>query len=63
MVCGVGKSGYVGLKLVASLKSLGVRAGFLHPVEGLHGDLGDVDEVCYSTYLPFPPISKFDYMN
>lgn len=46
VVCGVGKSGFVGRKLVATMKSMGIRAAFLHPVEALHGDLGDVSEVC-----------------
>ncbi|PVH95670.1 SIS domain-containing protein, partial [Periconia macrospinosa] len=44
IVCGVGKSGLVGRKTVASLKSLGVACSFLHPIEALHGDLGDVRE-------------------
>jgi len=42
VVIGVGKSGYVGMKLAASLTSLGQLAVFLHPVEALHGDLGAV---------------------
>lgn len=42
IICGVGKSGYIGRKLVASFQSLGVFAAFLHPTEALHGDLGYV---------------------
>lgn len=42
VVCGVGKSGYIGQKLVATCKSLGVAASFLHACEAAHGDLGDV---------------------
>lgn len=42
VICGVGKSGLVGSKTVASLKSLGLAASFLHAAEALHGDLGDV---------------------
>lgn len=42
VVVGVGKSGHIGRKLVASFNSLGVRAAFLHPTEALHGDLGEV---------------------
>jgi len=40
MVCGVGKAGRIGRKLAATLSSTGTRAGFLHPVEALHGDIG-----------------------
>ncbi|KAL0261407.1 hypothetical protein SLS55_002837 [Diplodia seriata] len=42
VVCGVGKSGLVGRKTVATLKSLGVGASFMHAAEAVHGDLGDV---------------------
>ncbi|KAK7562007.1 hypothetical protein IWX91DRAFT_356056 [Phyllosticta citricarpa] len=44
IVCGVGKSGLVGRKTVATLKSLGLGASFLHAAEAVHGDLGDVRE-------------------
>jgi len=40
VVTGIGKSGLVGRKIVATLLSTGTPAAFLHPVEGLHGDLG-----------------------
>jgi arabinose-5-phosphate isomerase len=40
VVCGIGKSGQVGQKIVATLCSAGTPAVFLHPVEALHGDLG-----------------------
>jgi arabinose-5-phosphate isomerase len=40
IVSGVGKSGYVARKIAATLTSTGTPASFLHPVEGLHGDLG-----------------------
>ncbi|OAQ61936.1 sugar isomerase, KpsF/GutQ [Pochonia chlamydosporia 170] len=43
IVVGVGKSGHIGKKLVATLQSLDVRAVFLHPTEALHGDLGIID--------------------
>ncbi|WZH43533.1 Arabinose 5-phosphate isomerase [Fusarium acuminatum] len=39
-VIGVGKSGHIGQKLVATFKSLAIHAVFLHPTEALHGDLG-----------------------
>ena len=40
VVTGVGKSGKVGQKIAATLCSTGSLAIFLHPTEGLHGDLG-----------------------
>ncbi|HEY0778647.1 MAG TPA: KpsF/GutQ family sugar-phosphate isomerase [Gemmatirosa sp.] len=40
LVSGVGKSGHVARKIAATLTSTGTAASFLHPVEGLHGDLG-----------------------
>lgn len=40
VVTGVGKSGKVGQKVAATLCSTGSLAIFLHPTEGLHGDLG-----------------------
>ena len=40
VVLGVGKSGHIGAKFVASLVSTGHRAVFVHPQEALHGDLG-----------------------
>lgn len=42
IVSGVGKSGIIGRKIAATLTSTGTPAFFLHPVEGLHGDLGIV---------------------
>jgi D-arabinose 5-phosphate isomerase GutQ len=42
---GVGKSGHIAKKLVATFVSLGIHAIFLHPVEALHGDLGVVRPV------------------
>jgi arabinose-5-phosphate isomerase len=42
VLSGVGKSGIVARKIVATLNSVGVVAVFLHPVEALHGDLGIV---------------------
>lgn len=40
IVSGMGKSGHVGHKLVATLCSTGTPAVFLHPAEAVHGDLG-----------------------
>ena len=42
IVSGIGKSGIVARKVAATLTSTGTPATFLHPVEGLHGDLGIV---------------------
>jgi arabinose-5-phosphate isomerase len=40
IVTGIGKSGLVARKLVATFNSTGTPALYLHPTEGLHGDLG-----------------------
>lgn len=42
VVTGIGKSGHVGRKIAATFASLGTPAFFLHPGEGVHGDLGMV---------------------
>ena len=42
VVTGIGKSGLVGRKIVATLNSTGTPAVYLHPVEAVHGDLGMV---------------------
>ncbi|MBW1709391.1 MAG: KpsF/GutQ family sugar-phosphate isomerase [Deltaproteobacteria bacterium] len=42
VVTGIGKSGIVGRKIVATLNSTGTPAVSLHPIEALHGDLGMV---------------------
>lgn len=44
IVSGIGKSGIVARKIAATLTSTGTPASFLHPVEGLHGDLGIVGD-------------------
>ncbi len=44
IISGIGKSGLVGRKIVATLNSTGTRAFFLHPAEAMHGDLGMVGE-------------------
>lgn len=40
IVTGMGKSGLIGKKIAATLASTGTPALFLHPAEGIHGDLG-----------------------
>ena len=42
VVTGMGKSGIIGRKIAATLASIGVPSLFLHPAEGIHGDLGMV---------------------
>ncbi|AGX87169.1 KpsF/GutQ family sugar-phosphate isomerase [Candidatus Symbiobacter mobilis] len=40
VVMGVGKSGHIGRKIVATLASTGTPSLFVHPTEAIHGDLG-----------------------
>jgi len=40
VVCGIGKSGLIGQKIVGTLCSTGTQAVFLHAADALHGDLG-----------------------
>ncbi|MBI4513011.1 MAG: KpsF/GutQ family sugar-phosphate isomerase [Gemmatimonadetes bacterium] len=40
VVSGVGKSGIIARKIAATLTSTGTPAFYLHPVEGMHGDVG-----------------------
>lgn len=42
VIIGVGKSGHIARKLVATFNSLSLCATFMHPTEALHGDLGHV---------------------
>jgi arabinose-5-phosphate isomerase len=42
VVTGMGKSGAIARKIAATLASTGTPALFLHPAEGVHGDLGMV---------------------
>ena len=42
IITGIGKSGLIGKKIAATLTSTGTQAIFLHPVEGIHGDMGIV---------------------
>ncbi len=44
IISGIGKSGLIGKKIVATLVSTGTNSMFLHPVEALHGDLGMVNK-------------------
>jgi len=40
VVTGIGKSGHIARKVVATLCSTGAASVFLHPAEAVHGDLG-----------------------
>jgi len=40
VVSGIGKSGHIARKMVATLCSTGTASVFLHPAEAVHGDLG-----------------------
>ncbi len=42
VLTGMGKSGFIARKVAATLASTGSPALFLHPAEGVHGDLGMV---------------------
>lgn len=44
VISGIGKSGLIGKKIVATLISTGTNSLFLHPVEAVHGDLGMVSK-------------------
>lgn len=43
LVCGIGKAGLVGQKIMATLASTGTPSHCLHPAEAIHGDLGRVN--------------------
>ncbi len=40
IITGMGKSGLVGKKIAATFSSTGIASFFLHPAEGIHGDIG-----------------------
>jgi len=42
VLTGLGKSGLIGRKIAATFASTGTPAFFLHPAEGMHGDIGMV---------------------
>ena len=41
-ITGLGKSGYVGQRMAATLASVGIPANFVHGTEWVHGDLGSL---------------------
>jgi arabinose-5-phosphate isomerase len=44
IVTGMGKSGHIANKIVATMASTGTPAIFVHPAEALHGDLGMIEK-------------------
>lgn len=44
IVTGIGKSGIIAKKFVATMASTGTPSFFIHPVEAIHGDLGMITE-------------------
>ncbi len=44
VLTGIGKSGLICQKIASTFTSMGTPAFFLHPAEGLHGDLGVLDK-------------------
>lgn len=44
ILTGMGKSGLIAQKIAATLASTGTLAVYLHPAEGLHGDLGIIQK-------------------
>jgi arabinose-5-phosphate isomerase len=42
IISGIGKSGQVARKIAATLSSTGTPAFYIHPTEGIHGDIGMV---------------------
>ena len=44
IVTGIGKSGFVAQKIASTMSSTGTPSMFLHPVEGIHGNLGVIQK-------------------
>ena len=42
IIIGLGKSGIIGRKIVATLNSTGTLSSFIHASDALHGDLGNI---------------------
>ena len=51
VISGIGKSGKIAEKVVATMNSFAIRSVFLHPTEALHGDLGMIAEVSHSFFF------------
>ena len=61
IISGIGKSGIVGRKIVATLNSTGTRSLFLHPAEAMHGDLGMVGQD--DTFIALSNSGETDELN
>lgn len=61
IIGGIGKSGIIGRKIVATLNSTGTRSLFLHPVEAMHGDLGMVSR--HDIFLALSNSGETDELN
>jgi hypothetical protein len=59
VICGMGKSGLVGNKIVRTMKSFGNASSFLHPSEALRGDLGDIKPESLMSSPPPPMDTSF----
>lgn len=63
ILSGIGKSGIVAEKISATLRSTGTESIFIHPVEGLHGDIGNIKRndavIILSNSGETPEINKF----
>ena len=44
LISGIGKSGLIGKKISANFASVGKPSFFIHPVEALHGDMGNIEK-------------------
>ena len=44
VVTGIGKSGVIGLKIVATFNSTGTPSIFMHAADAIHGDLGIIQK-------------------
>ena len=44
ILTGIGKSGLVAKKIASTMSSVGTPAIFMHPTEGMHGDLGVIND-------------------
>jgi len=52
IVTGMGKSGIIAKKIASTLNSTGTAAIFLHPAEGVHGDLGPYSRRTWLSVFP-----------
>ena len=60
VLTGMGKSGLIARKIVATLNSTGTAAIYMHPTDGLHGDLGMVRKEGEQVYFVSDNGAGFD---